>query len=185
MINSHRSKHSKKKRGVSPLIATVLLIAFAVALGAVVMNWGRSYTEQVADNVQKQGDVQLKCSQDVKLEVVELDDNPQFCLGEWGANSYVNFTLRNPGTKKMESLQVTFIGETDVLVNSTVPNSSIAKEGGYSRKMSVGFPFSQVGKVKKVEIVPVVEINGIQSRCTGKGSTLSKDGSDLIACNST
>ena len=27
------------KRGISPLIATVLLVAFAVALGAVVMSW--------------------------------------------------------------------------------------------------------------------------------------------------
>ena len=31
----------KNKKGVSPLIATILLIAFAVALGAVVMSWGR------------------------------------------------------------------------------------------------------------------------------------------------
>lgn len=30
------------KKGVSPLIATVLLISFAVALGAVVMNWAGS-----------------------------------------------------------------------------------------------------------------------------------------------
>ncbi len=29
------------KRGISPLIATVLLVAFAVALGAVVMNWAK------------------------------------------------------------------------------------------------------------------------------------------------
>lgn len=27
------------KRGISPLIATILLVAFAVALGAVVMSW--------------------------------------------------------------------------------------------------------------------------------------------------
>ena len=36
------SSLSKNRRGVSPLIATVLLIAFAVALGTVIMNWGRS-----------------------------------------------------------------------------------------------------------------------------------------------
>ena len=27
------------KRGISPIVATVLLIAFAVALGAMIMNW--------------------------------------------------------------------------------------------------------------------------------------------------
>lgn len=39
-IKSHFILHSK--RGMSPLIATVLLIAFAVALGVMVMNWGKS-----------------------------------------------------------------------------------------------------------------------------------------------
>ncbi|MBS3158744.1 hypothetical protein J4206_05650 [Candidatus Woesearchaeota archaeon] len=33
------------KRGISPLIATVLLVAFAVALGAVVMNWAKGVEE--------------------------------------------------------------------------------------------------------------------------------------------
>lgn len=32
-------KITLNKRGISPLIATVLLVAFAVALGAVVMSW--------------------------------------------------------------------------------------------------------------------------------------------------
>mgnify|MGYP006282304345 CR=1 FL=1 len=36
------------KKGVSPLIATVLLIAFAVAVGAVVMNWVASVGEHNA-----------------------------------------------------------------------------------------------------------------------------------------
>lgn len=34
------------KKGVSPLIATVLLIAFAVSIGAVIMNWGKSALEE-------------------------------------------------------------------------------------------------------------------------------------------
>ncbi|MEM4756213.1 MAG: archaellin/type IV pilin N-terminal domain-containing protein, partial [Candidatus Woesearchaeota archaeon] len=35
-------EHIKGKRGISPLIATVILIGFAVALGAVVMNWSKA-----------------------------------------------------------------------------------------------------------------------------------------------
>ena len=33
-----------KKKGISPLIATVLLIVVAVALVAIVLNWGKSFT---------------------------------------------------------------------------------------------------------------------------------------------
>lgn len=31
------------KRGISPLLATVLLIAFAIALGALVLNYGENF----------------------------------------------------------------------------------------------------------------------------------------------
>ncbi|MBW2988488.1 hypothetical protein DRJ48_01140 [Candidatus Woesearchaeota archaeon] len=43
------------KRGISPLIATVVLIAFAVALGAVIMNWGSHLVESSSNQ-------SLKCS---------------------------------------------------------------------------------------------------------------------------
>ena len=35
-----------EKKGMSPLVATVLLIAFAVALGAVVLNWGEEFVQE-------------------------------------------------------------------------------------------------------------------------------------------
>ena len=37
------------KKAVSPLIATIILIAFAVALGAVVMNIGKGYVEDIPE----------------------------------------------------------------------------------------------------------------------------------------
>lgn len=40
------------RRGLSPLIATVLLIAFAVALGVMVMNWGKSAGAKVTPSCQ-------------------------------------------------------------------------------------------------------------------------------------
>lgn len=51
-----------RKRGVSPLIATVLLIAFAVALGAIVMNWGRTYVEDTQEFAREGSEGDLVCS---------------------------------------------------------------------------------------------------------------------------
>ncbi|MDP7623305.1 MAG: hypothetical protein QF436_04300, partial [Candidatus Woesearchaeota archaeon] len=51
------------KRGVSPLIATVLLISFAVALGSVVLNWGRNI------DISKPGD---KCA-GINIEIRNID----------------------------------------------------------------------------------------------------------------
>ncbi len=62
-------KRRFNKRGIAPLIATVLLIAFAVALGAVVMNWGRSYVEDTAALAKKSSSGQVECSTDVALHI--------------------------------------------------------------------------------------------------------------------
>ena len=65
------------KKGVSPLIATVLLIAFAVALGAVVMNWGQSFTKQTIDNTETTQKTTMGCSFDVSIKEVEINGEPQ------------------------------------------------------------------------------------------------------------
>ncbi len=35
------------KRALSPLMATLLLVAFAIVVGAITMNWGKSYVEKI------------------------------------------------------------------------------------------------------------------------------------------
>lgn len=40
------------KRGISPLLSTLVLIAISIGLGAVVMSWGRGYIEERAEFVQ-------------------------------------------------------------------------------------------------------------------------------------
>lgn len=37
------------KKAISPLIATVLLVLFALVLGAITMNWGKSYVGAVEE----------------------------------------------------------------------------------------------------------------------------------------
>jgi len=37
------------KKAISPLIATILLLAFAIALGSAVMAWGKGLIEKSAD----------------------------------------------------------------------------------------------------------------------------------------
>ena len=41
-----------QKRALTPLVATVLLVAFSVGLGALVMSWGEDYISEKAEFVQ-------------------------------------------------------------------------------------------------------------------------------------
>jgi flagellin-like protein len=42
-------------RGLSPLVATILLVAFALVIGTVTMNWGRSYVEKIKEEPEVKG----------------------------------------------------------------------------------------------------------------------------------
>jgi len=48
----------RNKKAVSPLVATVILIGFAVTLGAVIMNLGRNYVEKIPETHERE---QLSC----------------------------------------------------------------------------------------------------------------------------
>ena len=52
----------KKMKGLSPLIATVLLIAFTVGVGGVISLWITTFTQTSSKIVSKEGENQLICS---------------------------------------------------------------------------------------------------------------------------
>jgi uncharacterized membrane protein len=47
-----------EKKGMSPLMSTILLLVISILIGIAVMTWGRSYVEQAAVNVASANPVQ-------------------------------------------------------------------------------------------------------------------------------
>jgi len=45
-----KKKKKFKKKGVSPLVATILLVGFTVALIALIAIWGKRYVEEKRGN---------------------------------------------------------------------------------------------------------------------------------------
>jgi len=66
----------KTRKGISPLIATVLLIGFTVALAAVLMTWGLDYVKKSTEQVGSKTEEYLKCS-DLAFEITNVD-----CAGD-------------------------------------------------------------------------------------------------------
>ncbi|MBI2110144.1 hypothetical protein HYT58_03170 [Candidatus Woesearchaeota archaeon] len=62
-----------KKRGISPLIATVLLIGFTVALAVLVINWGVEYTKKTTEQTGKTTTAALKCATELNFDLVKFD----------------------------------------------------------------------------------------------------------------
>ena len=49
------------KKGISPLIATVLIIGFTIVLAAVIMQWGGSFVRHLTEEQQIKTEAQTKC----------------------------------------------------------------------------------------------------------------------------
>ena len=50
------------KRGVSPLIATVLIIGFTVALAAIIFTWGSSFVKDTTEQTSQNARSSLSCT---------------------------------------------------------------------------------------------------------------------------
>ena len=57
------------KNGISPLIATVLLVGFTVVLIAIILLWGRGYYEERAQKEGKISELEADCATSVLLDV--------------------------------------------------------------------------------------------------------------------
>ncbi len=127
------------RRGMSPLIATVLLMAFAVALGGMIMNWSSDLGSKAA----------LDCS-GVKLDVV------QFCHDD----SAINIRVRNTGTQNIAALALNVANPGSDLFTIALQGSTLAK--GESKTSTVPF---LVADDAKVSITASVAENGVPTAC--------------------
>ena len=145
------------KRGVSPLIATVLLIAFAVALGAVVMSWGRSYVTEAQSNANQLNSM-VGCSS-VSASIPTVAGQLKLCIDQ---GNKVKFVLDNNGAA-LDGLKFTIIGDKDV----DNPISLLEYHIDTAKTISESVTFdSKIGTVQQVKIIPRVVSNGKESFCT-------------------
>jgi flagellin-like protein len=145
----------KQKRGVSPLIATILLIAFAVALGAVVMSWGRSV------DISGESDSIEKCAE-TSLKVDTIEGVPQVLYSGEGNNGFVEFTIENNGNQDISGLIVWVVGEKETMINDL---GNIEIKIGYPLTKRLDYNFNKYGNIKKVKFIPKVSIDEEDITC--------------------
>lgn len=138
------------KRGISPLVATILLIVFAVALGGLVMSWGQDIIEEGAAG-------HASCL-DISLKLPELGGN--ICQGGTGASGYVDFVIDNDSPFNIDSITLWMFGQsfdhssivqvTDVADSLIKPGAPLIKRANYN--------FLRFGDMQKLIFVPKLMI---------------------------
>ena len=188
------------KRGISPLVATVILISFAVALGAVIMNWGNRVYETSTNTT-------LKCSE-LSFAVHKFQDekyggkvfipwkkfkHPELGEGEIGGwhpkyssnawpgeplkgvcDKHARFVIFRAGL--MPSL---VISEASAKVLYTTASANEAVIAGTEGQVNIK-KGQAIGGYKVVEVKAVIENQGPLATHTARGAQLPGNREDVV-----
>ncbi len=141
------------KKGISPLIATVLIIGFTVALAAIIMTWGTTFSKGMQKSTEATTEEQLACAQDVDIDLSSA------CVKD--ANS-LTLTLKNDGSKDIEKFSVRMYKDAANVATDTTTLVGAPYLGAYDLKpqdVTIAGPLSGfAGTITLVEIIPVIKI---------------------------
>jgi hypothetical protein len=143
-------RNNQKKKGVTPLMAGLVLVSFAIAVGVVVMNLGRAEVEDGA-----------QCPVNVELKFSVIGGKEQACYDQNKKEVYL--ILENGVNIKVDGLVINIVGKNKA--DSFEQNEAkIGKAGTYI----VHQPYDQSvnGDVLQIKVVPKVVLDETEQICT-------------------
>lgn len=151
------------QRGITPLVATVLLVAFSVGLGALVMSWGEDYIAQKAEFVQGAGEVKSNCDT-ARLNVIKIGGQSQACISQrgievWLDNGEIDLSNIHARVAGMQGLDV----KTDILMAPLVKLNSVRAVVAYK---------PEIGQVLQLKLTPKVWTGTREMLCAEKAIEL-------------
>ncbi len=177
---------SINKKAVSPLIATVLLIAFAIALGAIVMNWGKTYVEGEMESGTAEYYASRECDRDIRLSIKDVARRPQLCYNHTGDEVSIRFMVENAGPRTVEGIRLTVFGtnggvyqtdETHGIERTQIPPGQILLNTTTFDVDSETF-----GTVAQVEFTAYLETTGQAGPHLCSNNPLIRTGTALAPC---
>ncbi len=100
------------KRGISPLIATVLLIGFTVALAAMVMTWGSGFIKKTTESTEAGAQTALKCASELAFEISGVSCNAD--------KSIASVKVDNRGSLDIKALKFRLVSDAQTVVDDKV-----------------------------------------------------------------
>ncbi|HLC37759.1 MAG TPA: archaellin/type IV pilin N-terminal domain-containing protein [Candidatus Nanoarchaeia archaeon] len=143
-----------EKRGISPLIATVLLIGFTIALAAIIFSWISSFTEERASKTAEIVKSEVGCATSIEVGVEKA------CVDSTG----VHFTLENRKNNDISGFVVRLESTTDPNVDVIEVDQRL----GALEVTNVDVVPLSLSIPESALIVPKLSINGKVALCQEK-----------------
>lgn len=145
------------RRGLSPLVSTLVLIAISVALGAVVMTWGESYISENAEFVQGAQEVTSSC-QMARFSIINVGKLPSVCIQD----NVVKIDIDNNAFVALYDISARVLGTDNVYYEPSLLKTPL--EAGGSAKLSIIIQ-APIGKIKQVKLTPKILISNQVVSC--------------------
>ncbi len=145
MKQPHPLRGFRSRKAVSPLVATILLIAFAVALGAVVMNWGSS-------EIKSQINENTGCKS-VNMQWYTVQGKPEICYDD----SKLAFSIQNGANFDIQQLKVIVDTKDELLIFDDALKKKINKAD--ARKIKIAYDFSPYHQLLQVKVIPKIIVH--------------------------
>lgn len=145
----------KKKKGISPLIASVLLIGFTVALIAIVLIWGRNYLEEIQQKEGGKAQSRLSCVENVLIDVKSIEEK----------GNKITATVENKAGD-VDGFVFRVIGASGT---SVVEKVNVVKSGEV-KDVEFEYESLKTGPIlEKVEVIPRLRVGkGVYESCSQK-----------------
>lgn len=153
-------------RGITPLVATVLLVAFSVGLGALVMSWGEEYISEKAEFAQGTPEVKNMCDL-AKIDIIKITGNPQICLGAQGIQVFID----NGPDIDLVGVHARIVGSKTVDVQENILSLPLIK-GNAARSYITYKP--EIGQLLQVKLTPKILENNQVALCSQNAITLER-----------
>ena len=146
------------KKGLSPLVATLLLIGFSIALGTIVMSWGQGFIEEKAEFVVGVEAALLECSR-VAIKVIEVGGAPEICIDNGNIKAFIE-----NGPVTIDNIQARIVGTSGIITNEAILSEKLVK----NQAVETTFP---ANGVKQVKLTPYILINRDKQYCSEQAIT--------------
>ena len=140
------------KKGISPLISTIVLISFAIALGLVVMSWGKTYAAE-----------ETKTCEDIRIAVLDIEGT-ELCYG----NGQLAYAIENRGKTSIDRLKIFVITSEGIDKLEQEGNIDIADISRLKTNYNTN------ARISKIKITPEIYINGVVTSCPAEGAEIDK-----------
>jgi flagellin-like protein len=144
-----------KKKGVSPLVATVLLIAIVIIIAILIWFWYNQYLKELGEKTDTQ--LAQQCTNaEMQIKSITCSDTTNTS----GSEIYrLNFDIANTGSSRIASLLI--IAKNPVTSTSKQTPGVIAE--GTASEFSIDILKADLISITELEIIPIVK-SGLTSK---------------------